>query len=151
MAITIFDHLKGVTSTKTKWDTLSDADKKSWDDYMITRWLSMKLEYVEYLNEIQVYRSAGLQGKEYYNLLYHTLPKNYSYFKYIKRPRTFELKKQLLEFFSSVYKVSHRESLDMIYIFCKLNLHEEFEDLMTKHGLQEETKKELRKEMFDGK
>ena len=33
----IFDHLKGVTLRKTKWEDLSEEDKKSWSNYMISR------------------------------------------------------------------------------------------------------------------
>lgn len=149
MSKTIFDHLKGITIDKTPWDLLSDGDKKSWDDYMITRWLSMKMEYVQYLNEIQQYRSAGLNDKDYYNLLFYTLPQKSTYYKYVKRPRTFENKKELLKFFSSVFKVSYRESLDIINIFTKLKLTSEFDELLRKHGIQEEDKEKLRKEMFN--
>lgn len=149
MSKTIFDHLKGITIDKTPWNSLSDGDKKSWDDYMITRWLSMKMEYVQYLNEVQQYRSAGLNDKDYYNLLFYTLPQKSTYYKYVKRPRTFENKKELLKFFSSVFKVSYRESLDIINIFTKLKLTSEFDELLRKHGIQEEDKEKLRKEMFN--
>lgn len=149
MARTIFDHLKGVTSNKTEWASLSEDDKKSWDDYMVTRWLSMKPEYLEYLNEIQVYRNSGLNNQEYYKLLFYSLPNYSTYYKYIKRPRTYELKKELLSFFSNVYKVSFRESLDITTLFRNLKLNAEFDELLLKYGIQEEQKIKLRKELFD--
>lgn len=149
MSKTIFDHLKGITVNKVSWEMLSDGDKKSWDDYMITRWLSMRMEYVEYLNEIQMYRSSGMTNENYYNLLLHTLPKKSAYYKYVKRPKTFENKKELLKFISSVFKVSYRESLDIIQLFVKLNLTSEFDELLQKYGIQHEEREKLRKDLFD--
>lgn len=151
MTKTIFDHLKGVTCNKVRWEELSDADKKTWDDFMITRWLSMKVDYLEFLNEIQLYRSAGIEGETYYNLLFHVLPKESTYYKYTKRPRTFEEKKNLLKFFSLVYKVSFRECLDIINLFRKLNKQSEFELLLEKYGVQTEDRETLKKELFNDK
>lgn len=149
MAKSIFDHLKGITKDKVKWESLSEDDKKSWDDYMITRWLSMNDGYIDLLNDLQVLRSGNLASREYYNMLLYSLPAKSSYVKYIKKPRTLESKKQLLEFLGSVYKVSKRECLDMVDLFNKLQLNNEFEDIMIKCGLQENEKEVLRKEMFD--
>lgn len=151
MAKHIFDHLKGVTKDKLSWNSLSDADKKSWDDYMITRWLSMYPEYIEYVNELQSIRNTGMDSREYYNMLLYSLPKKYSYIKYIKKPNTFENKKELLTFLSNAYKTSKRECLDIINIFRSLKLNDEFDVLMQTHGLQEDEKEKLRKEMFDAK
>lgn len=149
MAKTIFDHLKGITKDKVQWDALSDGDKASWDDFMVTRWLSMKPEYVEFLNELQVYRNAGLQGEQYYKVLFYSLPKETSYYKYVKKPKTFETNKSLLQLFSSIYKVSYRECLDIIKIFRTLQLSEKFDEILSKRGLQEDEKEKLRKEMFN--
>lgn len=149
MSKTIFDHLKGVTKDKIQWDSLTEKDKSSWDDYMITRWLSMNVDYLEYLNDIQQYRTSGLIGANYYKLLYHTLPAQSTYFKYIKRPRVYDEHKELLEFLSSVYKVSKRECLDIIALFRKLQSKNEVDLLFEQYGLQEEKKEQFRKEIFN--
>lgn len=151
MAKHIFDHLKGITKDKSSWDSLSEADKKSWDDYMITRWLSMNVDYLDFLNELQMINNSFMTPKEYYNMLLYSLPKKYTYIKYVKKPNTFENKKKLLTFLSSVYSVSKRECLDIIDIFCTLKLEKEFENIMSKYGLQPDEKEELRKELFDAK
>lgn len=149
MAKHIFDHLKGITKDKTPWNSLSDGDKKSWDDYMITRWLSMNIEYLDFLNELQIVNNSSMTSKDYYNMLLYSLPKKYTYIKYIKKPNTFENKKELLNFLSIVYKVSKRECLDIIDIFRSLKLNDEFDIIMKTHGIQEDEKEKLRKEMFD--
>jgi AAA+ ATPase superfamily predicted ATPase len=149
MSKTIFDHLKGITKDKIKWESLSEKDISTWDDYMITRWLSMNLNYIDYLNDIQQYRYSGLSNEYYYKLLYNTLPAHSTYFKYIKRSRVYEDKKELLQFFSNVYKISKRECLSIIDIFRKLELKSEFDVLLSTYGIQQEQQEKLRKELFD--
>jgi hypothetical protein len=149
MAKSIFDHLKAVSKEKIPWDSLSESDKKSWDDYMITRWLSMNIDYVHYMNELQMLRTNEVRSKDYYNMLLYSLPTKYAYIKYIKKPNTLESKKELLTFLSTVYKVSKRECLDIIELFRNLKLNDEFERILTMHGIQENDKDQLRKELFN--
>lgn len=151
MAKTIFDHLKGITKEKVKWNSLDDADKKSWDDYMITRWLSMSPDYIRYINDLQIVRNSGIRSEDYYNMLFYSLPKKFNYVKYIKKSRIFEDKKELIDFFSNAYSVSKRECLDYIELFHILDMKNEFDLLLQTHGIQAEDKEKLRKEMFDGK
>jgi hypothetical protein len=78
-----------------------------------------------------------------------TLPKEFTYFKYIKRPKLNDTEKKLIEFFSNVYKISSRESLDIIELFRNLNMKEQFDELVAKYGIQPEEKIELRKGLFN--
>ena len=51
----LFDHINHVTQkqTQTYWDDMTDADKKSWSNYMVNRFLSMKMEWITMVNDIQ--------------------------------------------------------------------------------------------------
>ena len=51
----LFDHINHITSNQTKdyWNTLTESDKKTWSNYMINRFLSMKMEWTDFVNEIQ--------------------------------------------------------------------------------------------------
>jgi hypothetical protein len=149
MAKSIFDHLNGIGKNKTNWNDLSESDKKSWDDYMITRWLSMNPEYIGLVNDLQILRAGPITSKDYYNLLLYSLPKKNSYVKYIKKSRAYEENKELLNFLSSCYKISKRECLDMIDLFRTLKLQSEFDMLLQTYGIQEDKKIELRKELFN--
>ena len=64
---TLFDHIKQITSVQDEnyWDKISDADKKTWSNYMVHRFLSMKMEWIELVNELQKY---NLEPKELYKL-----------------------------------------------------------------------------------
>ena len=45
----LFDHIREVTAVQKVdyFDTLSVDDRKSWSNYMVNRFLSMKIEWVE--------------------------------------------------------------------------------------------------------
>ena len=51
----LFDHVNQVTSVQNPsyWDEISDEDKKSWSNYMVNRFLSMKPDWIDLVNEIQ--------------------------------------------------------------------------------------------------
>ena len=53
----LFDHIKQITNVQNPnyWEEISDEDKKSWSNYMTHRFLSMKIEWVELVNELQKY------------------------------------------------------------------------------------------------
>ena len=91
MSKNIFDHIKGVTFRKTKWEDLSEEDTASWSNYMISRFFSMEMDLVEIINEFQRYTNDILTQKDYYNLLLNTLPKKSYYLKYIKSKSKFDI------------------------------------------------------------
>ena len=80
----LFQHLSQVTTRQNPdyWSTLSEEDKKTWSNYMIHRFLSMKMEWVEVVNELQKYK---LQPKDLYKLYINILPKGKQFLKYTKR------------------------------------------------------------------
>ena len=51
----LFDHITHITQHQTKgyWDSLNETEKKQWSNYMINRFLSMKMEWTDFVNEIQ--------------------------------------------------------------------------------------------------
>ena len=63
----LFDHIKHITDVQSLnyWDDISDEDKKSWSNYMVNRFLSMKMDWIELVNEVQKY---PLKPKELYKV-----------------------------------------------------------------------------------
>ena len=43
------------------WDNLTESDKKTWSNYMVHRFISMKAEWIEVVNEIQQYWELNLK------------------------------------------------------------------------------------------
>ena len=83
-AKTLFEHLSGIKEKKTPWESLSVMDKKSFEPFMVNRFLSMNVELLELVNELQMYTIGQLSPKEVYKLYLDTLPKKKSFDKYIK-------------------------------------------------------------------
>lgn len=80
----LLDHLNNITYQKKFWDELDDKDKKSFNYYMINRFLSMEFDYIEVINYLQKYSSV-LSNKDIYNLYVSFFPKKKVYNKYIKK------------------------------------------------------------------
>ena len=80
--MTLFDWVNEVKTKKRKWDTFSDADKKTFSPYMIHRFLSMNQNYVELVNDFQKYWT--LEPRDVYKWYCDVLPNKRSFDKYIK-------------------------------------------------------------------
>ena len=79
----LFDHVKQITDFQNPnfWDEISEEDKKTWSNFMINRFLSMKMDWIEIVNETQKYQ---LEPKELYKFYIDILPKKRQWLKYIK-------------------------------------------------------------------
>ena len=57
MPKSLFDHVKAITNEQNPkyFDTLEEADKKTWSNYMLLRFLSMKYEWIETISAVQPY------------------------------------------------------------------------------------------------
>ena len=71
----LFDHINQITKVQNPkyWEQISEEDKKTWSNYMVNRFLSMKPEWIELVNELQKY---NLEPKELYKLYTNVLPKS---------------------------------------------------------------------------
>jgi len=109
----LFDHIKQITAVQSPnyWEEISDEDKKSWSNYMTHRFLSMKMEWVELVNELQKY---NLQPKELYKLYTNVLPKGKQWLKYIKGRSQMEHPTWLINIIRTDEECSAKEAYDMI-------------------------------------
>ena len=112
----LFDHIKQITAVQNPnyWEEISDEDKKSWSNYMTHRFLSMKTEWVELVNELQKY---NLQPKEIYKLYTNVLPKGKHWLKYIKRRNQMTHPDWLINIVANHEEVSKQEAYDMIEMY----------------------------------
>lgn len=114
----LFDHIREVTAVQKVdyFDTLSVDDKKSWSNYMVNRFLSMKMEWVELVNELQKYK---LEPKELYKLYINILPKGKQWLKYTKGRNDMNYPNWLVNIVSNDMEVSKqeaKEAIDMYYL-----------------------------------
>ena len=75
----LFDHIKQITNVQNPmyWDTLTESDKKTWSNYMIHRFISMKSDWIEVENEIQRYWRMVARS---YNGVYYCRCSNFTFF-----------------------------------------------------------------------
>ena len=109
----LFDHINQVTSVQNPnyWDEISDEDKKSWSNYMTHRFLSMKMEWVELVNELQKY---NLKPKELYKLYTNILPKGKQWLKYTKGRNDMSHPNWLINVVVNHEQISKKEAIEYI-------------------------------------
>jgi hypothetical protein len=114
--MTIFDFIQEITFNKTPWDNFTETDKKSFEPYMINRYLSMEPKYIEIVNYVQ---GLNIQDKEkIYKIYSGLIPKNKVYLKYVKGKKM-EHNSELTMYISEYFNCSMQEAKDYIEILDK--------------------------------
>ncbi len=82
---TLFDHLKAIEEIQNLdyYDTLDESDRKTFNVYMVNRFLSMIIDYIPVVNEIQMYWNQ-IGPRETYLFYSQILPRKRQYAKYTK-------------------------------------------------------------------
>jgi hypothetical protein len=138
----LFDHINAITAHQhpNYWDEISVEDKKSWSNYMVNRFLSMKMEWVEFVNEVQKY---PLKPKELYKVYIDILPKKKQWLKYIKGDKEMKYPKWVYEIIAKHLQCSLREASEAIDVYeLSAGGQAELADILLKYGIEE---KEVRK------
>ena len=109
----LYDHINQVTSVQNPdyWEQISEEDKKTWSNYMVNRFLSMKLEWVELVNELQKY---NLEPKELYKLYTNVLPKGKQWLKYTKGRNNMDYPEWLINIVRNKDECSRKEAKEAI-------------------------------------
>jgi hypothetical protein len=129
----IFEHISGITDKKTPWDVLSDIDKKSFTPYIINRWLSMNMDFIELVNELQRYTIGQISNEETYKLYYDILPKQKQFNKYIKGKKADKYNPALVELLSQHFLVSEKEAMEYIDMYQETSLNT-LKEIIKKYG-----------------
>ena len=110
----VWDWLKQINSIKANPSSFSDKDWELWNSYMIHRFMSMNVDYLDLVNEAQ--RINPQNKEEIYSIYREYIPKNNKWNKYIKS----NIKKhndELLNHLSSYWECSKtevKEYLDLL-------------------------------------
>ena len=112
----LFDHITHITQRQTKnyFEDINDADRKTWSNYMVNRFLSMNSNWTDLVNEIQKYK---LKPKDLYRLYIEILPKSKQWLRYTKGKKTMKYQKWLLEIVAKYYESSISEAHDYLEIY----------------------------------
>jgi hypothetical protein len=138
-AKSLFDHIGEIRVGKNPkyFDTLSEADKKSWSNYMVCRFLSMQPDLIEYINELQKY-SGTLSPQEFYKVLIEIVPRGRAYYPYVKSGAE-KYKPELLRLLSLYFNDSERNVIEYVTILPK----EDIETIVRKYGYTDKEVEDL--------
>lgn len=128
MAKTLFDHLSHICEKQNLnyYDTLDEVDKKTFSIYMINRFLSMNIDYLPVVNEIQQYWDQ-LTPREIYLFYSQLLPKKRQYNKYIKSSaEVSEYDDWLVTLLSNHYNISIAECSEYLAILYSTDSGKEY-------------------------
>ena len=143
---TLFDHIKQITDTQNPkyWDTLEEGEKKTFSNYMILRFLSMKYEWVELIGELQPYLQE-LPPKTLYLTLIDLIPKSRTFLKYIKPTKGEDYESWLIEMIGKYYGVSLLEAEEYVGILYAIkDGHSKIKEIAEMHGIEEKVIKKLK-------
>lgn len=116
MAKSLFDLIKCITKDKTPWEQLSEEDKSAWSTFMINRWLSMDVDMLPLVNEIQQY-NMRVSPESAYRIYLEFLPKQSVFLKYTKKTKFDKYDADLIEYVKTYFAVSKRQAVEYIEYF----------------------------------
>ena len=113
----LFDHLNALTAEQDPkyFDKLTEEDIKSWSNFMINRFLSMKPEWVELIATL-LPLTQTLQPKEMYKLYISVIPKGKYFLKYIKGKGENKYEEFLVELIKKDFQCSEKEANEYIEV-----------------------------------
>jgi hypothetical protein len=138
---TLFDLIDGITHKKRDWNSWSEPDQKKFSSYMVNRYLSMRMELTEFVNELQRYTIGILRPKETYQLYHDLLPNTKSYSKYIKSKTDDKYTPGLVDQIAEHYQVSKSEAIEYINLLSSNRC----DYILSLYGYTESDKKKLLK------
>ena len=139
----LFDHITHITQRQTKnyFEDINDADRKTWSNYMVTRFLSMNSNWTDLVNEIQKYK---LKPKDLYRLYIEILPKSKQWLRYTKGKKTMKYQRWLLEIVAKYYESSISEAHDYLEIYYSSEQGKaDLKSILQKYGVEPKEIKKL--------
>ena len=140
----LFDHLNALTAEQDPnyFKKLTEEDIKSWSNFMINRFLSMKPEWIELIASIQPL-SQTLEPEQMYKLYINILPKGKQYLKYTKGKAEDKYEQFLIDLIKKEYDCSERQANDYVEVlYASREGRENIQYICERYGL---TKKEISK------
>ena len=117
---TIFEWLNEITIHKTSPENFSQESWDKWNSYMVHRYLSMNISYIDIVNYVQKINPQNKQ--QIYTIYREMIPKKKLWLKYIKNENKKNLK-QIPEYLAE-------------YFNCSLGEAENYIDILRKHGVK---------------
>jgi|TARA_R100000008_G_C3538335_1_gene143369 hypothetical protein len=130
--MTIIDWINQVLVHKKPWDSFEESEQKSFNTFIINRWLSMDKDFIEVINMFQKYAIGTLESREVYKWYCDVLPKGKRFNKYIKGKKSKKYDGELKNILCNYFECSKLQVVDYIELIPK----EELKEILEKYGLE---------------
>lgn len=131
----IFGWLDEITLNKSHPDSFSESSWDKWNSYMVHRYMSMNLGYIDVVNYVQ--KISPQNKKQIYTVYKEMIPRKKLWLKYIKNQNK-NTYQEISEYVSKYHECSIEESNQYISLLGPLGV----KDILSKMGVDE---KELKK------
>ena len=142
--MTIFEWINQILTHKKPWDSFSETDQKTFNPFIINRWLSMDEEFIEVVNYFQKYAIGTLKPREVYKWYSDFLPKGKRFNKYIKGQKDKKYDTELIKIMCEYFQCSKAEIKENLSLISK----EELEEILQKYGTDPKQIKTICKRNF---
>lgn len=114
---TLFDHLNAIYMDKSSlyFDSLESDEKKTYNQYMLNRFMSMNPMQALVVDEIQNY--YPIPDKAHYLFFSSILPRGKRFDKYVKSSKKKEYEEWLVDMVANHYEVSKKEAVTYLDIY----------------------------------
>ena len=137
--MTIIDWMNQLLVHKKHWDDFTDSDQKSFNSFIINRWLSMDKEFTEIVNVFQKYSIGTLEPREVYKWYCDILPKGKRFNKCIKGKKSIKYDKELVDILVKHFECSKLQVKDYLDLIDENELIE----ILKSYGKDKKTIKRL--------
>ena len=105
---TLFDHIKQITEKKVSkgyWESLSESEEKSFSTYLVNRYLSMNMNWIDFVNSLQKYTIGLLRPKEVYHVYEEFIPQGKVYLKWVKGKANKKYNDKLVDMLDNIMRL----------------------------------------------
>ena len=142
--MTIIDWINQVLIHKKSWNEFSESDQKSFNAFIINRWLSMDNDFIEIVNLFQKYSIGTLESREVYKWYCDILPKGKRFNKYIKGKKDKTYDPELVDIICKDFECSKKEAKQNLSLISK----EQVDYILKKYGTDPKKIKSICKRNF---
>lgn len=135
----LFDHINAIRTSRDPnyFKNLTDADRKTWSNYMICRFLSMQPDLIETINDIQYYQDK-LSPEHFYRLCLAVVPNRRGYWPYIKN-QSEKYDKMLLTLLCFHFQECERNVMEYISLLSR----DELRKILGLYGYSDEASEKI--------
>ena len=119
--MTVFDWVNNILVHKKHWDDFTEDEQKKFSPFIINRFLSMSVDFVDAVNICQEH-TFQMEDKDVYNLYKNLIPKQKKFLRYIKGKKDKKYNKELINILCNYFECSKLEVIQYMDFLSKEQL-----------------------------